>query len=153
MSIDKSFILTEKEREDIRLAALAEAAALAHTRAEFYERQRWRLEAYAVRAFAKEMLDLGEPKPDPRTRKITVQLKEWTYTCDRDHDHPVQRFRTGLGSGVHTINEHAELLLYALEQEREKLVVRKRGSKVFLDTPMWTLNPRLEHLNLFLGEE
>jgi hypothetical protein len=134
MSIDKSFILTEKEREDIRREAFEEAA-------ELVLRHGQGVVPGCLVPLSKAILDLGEPEPDPRSRKITVPLKEWTYTFDRDREHPVQRFRTYSSSGV-TINEHADLLLHALEMERKLLGTERHAPP----------SARLEHLNLFLGE-
>ena len=125
----------KKEREDIRQEAFKEAAEL--------------------------VLRHGQGVvPDPRTRKITVQLKrwgEWTYTFDRDREHPVQRFRTYASSGV-MIPEHADLLLHALEQERTILFSARRASYSACSCwpHLWSERDeaRLAHLNLFLdGEE
>ena len=100
------------------------------------------MEGSSVRMIAAEIRTLGEPKsepePDPRTRRITVQLKEGTYSFDRDREHPVQRFRiTGT-----VLMEDADLLLYALEMERKLLGTERHAPP----------SARLEHLNLFLGE-
>ena len=147
MSIDK------KEREDIRQEAFEEAAELVRKRAH--------RRAFDIPLLEKEILDLGGPKPDPRSRKIKVQLKEWTYTFDRDREHPVQRFRTGLGSGevdrawrwatVRTMD--ADLLLHTLEQERRLLGTERRLKRIKPGLPAVSQRDaaRLEHLNLFLG--
>ena len=135
MSIEK------EEKEDIRRAAFAEAAELVRKRAH--------RRAFDIPLLEKEILDLGEPKPDPRSRKITVQLKEGTYSFDRDRDHPVQRFRiTGT-----VLMEDADLLLYALEMERKLLGTERRLKRINPRLPAVSQRDaaRLEHLNLFLG--
>lgn len=136
MSIEK------EEREDIRQEAFKEAAKLVRTSAH-------------RRAFdlANQILDLGSPKPDPRTRKITVQLEEGTYSFDRDRDHPVQRFRiTGT-----MLADDADLLLHVLEQERKLLGTERRLKRINPRLPAVSQRDaaRLEHLNLFLdgGDE
>jgi hypothetical protein len=150
MSIDKSFILTEKEREDIRREAFEEAA-------ELVLRHGQGVVPGCLVPLSKAILDLGEPEPDPRTRRIEVRASDkWTYVFDRDLMSPVQRFRTYASSGV-MIPEHADLLLHALEQERTILFSARRASYSACSCwpHLWSERDeaRLEHLNLFLGEE
>jgi hypothetical protein len=139
------------KQEDIRRAAFEEAA-------EFVRKAG--MEATSVAracvcaVVAKEILALGEsePKPDPRSRRITVTFTvtdKWTYVFDRDSPTQVQRYVTeqvGLGkrSGG-LLDPEGDILLYALEQEREKLVVREAHYGQSDEDAA-----RLEHLNLFL---
>lgn len=148
MTSEDDYTVAEHLRDAIRQEAFKEAAELVRFRSG---------PRSLLRLLSEEILDLGEP--DPRTRSITVQLKEWTYTFDRDEEHPVQRFR--IGEQV-TLFGPPELLLYALEQERTILCVEKariykrsieKSSKLARHLP-WSERDaaRLEHLNLFLGE-
>jgi hypothetical protein len=139
-----------KTEEDIRAAAFAEAAELIQKRWRFRSMQ----DADDAPLLVKAILDLGKPKPDPRSRRITVTFTvadKWTYVFDRDSPTQVQRYvgssrmrRHGKRSGG-LLDPEGDILLYALEQEREKLVVREAHYGQSDEDAA-----RLEHLNLFL---
>ena len=150
-----------KTEEDIRAAAFAEAAELIQKRWRFRSMQ----DADDAPLLVKAILDLGKPKPDPRSRRITVTFTvadKWTYVFDRDilinqdarQQVPLTEGEADMGDILERIialtRPERDLLLYALEQERAKLAVASFASTSWQDAGVAA--KRLGHLNLFLGE-